>query len=317
MKANHNQQQCQSKLFNRIKISTSFITNNIYFILNTSITLQKAAKLVQITTPLNTETNYSESMDITFENVNVLVVGGGGSGESATSRGGRGGGGGALLYVSDASPSEYKNQNIKYKIGNGGAERNGFDSILILSGISIKAGGGYYGTNNGDLSGAGGDGYNASKPGAGGGGGNYTPGVKYGGGGGGGVNGAGSISSSDKSGIGGQGVSSINPSTINNTSYKGGDGVGSVIKGGPAGTNPIGSSMSIPLFALGGTGKGGDGSYQGVYGQGGGGGSYGDGGSGLSGKSYKGGYGAGGTGKSDSIDEDNSGGQGIFVLYYF
>ena len=285
--------------------------------INTSITLQKAAKLVQITTPLNTETNYSESMDITFENVNVLVVGGGGSGESATSRGGRGGGGGALLYVSDASPSEYKNQNIKYKIGNGGTERNGFDSILILSGISIKAGGGYYGTNNGDLSGAGGDGYNASKPGAGGGGGNYTPGVKYGGGGGGGVNGAGSISSSDKSGIGGQGVSSINPSTINNTSYKGGDGVGSVIKGGPAGTNPIGSSMSIPLFALGGTGKGGDGSYQGVYGQGGGGGSYGDGGSGLSGKSYKGGYGAGGTGKSDSIDEDNSGGQGIFVLYYF
>lgn len=139
MKANHNQQQCQSKLFNRIKISTSFITNNIYFILNTSITLQKAAKLVQITTPLNTETNYSESMDITFENVNVLVVGGGGSGESATSRGGQGGGGG----------------------------------------------------------------------------------------------------------------------------------------------------------------------------------SYGDGGSGLSGKSYKGGYGAGGTGKSDSIDEDNSGGQGIFVLYYF
>ena len=101
------------------------------------------------------------------------------------------------------------------------------------------------------------------------------------------------------------------------TSYKGGDGVGSVIKGGPAGTNPIGSSMSIPLFALGGTGKGGDGSYQGVYGQGGGGGSYGDGGSGLSGKSYKGGYGAGGTGKSDRIDEDNSGGQGIFVLYYF
>ena len=100
--------------------------------LYTSITLTKAAKLVQITTPLNTETNYSESMDITFENVNVLVVGGGGSGESATSRGGRGGGGGALLYVSDASPSEYKNQNIKYKIGNGGTERNGFDSILIL-----------------------------------------------------------------------------------------------------------------------------------------------------------------------------------------
>lgn len=216
-----------------------------------------------------------------------------------------------MFYTAELVPSELKEQgfNIFISIATGTSSR------FRLLGVESEIGGGVSGGNSAGSS-KGGNGYSIGKPGAGGGGGSFT--MNQIGAGGAGVNGGGS---GIGLGTGGAGVSSSTPTTSNQQRWNGGSGT--VFGGGLGGENPATTLLQIPLFALGGTGKGGDGYVDGVvrYGQGGGGGSYGNGGGGGaedggSRSKQDGGYGAGGAGATNQMHMQFTGGQGIAVLYY-
>lgn len=269
--------------------------------LYTSITLTKATKLVQITTPTAVWTD--PNLDVSFSKFDFLLVGSGGRGSVGSGGGGNGGGGAAMFYNRSLVPSELKEQGFEINI----PSIYSTNARFRILGVESNIGGGISG-GDGSNSGRGGNGYSIGKPGAGGGGGGYR--TYRVGSGGGGVNDSGR---DVNVGTGGLGVSSSNPTTSNQTSYHGGSG--DVFGGGKGGINPATTLLQIPLFALGGTGKGGDGFVDDVvhYGQGGGGGSYGDGGGASN---PNGGYGAGGAGSTNQMHIQYEGGQGIAVLYY-
>ena len=208
-----------------------------------------------------------------------------------------------MFYTASLVPSELKEQGFAINI----PLVYSTNARFRMLGIESNIGGGISGENFTN-SGRGGDGYNIGKPGAGGGGGGFST-YKLGAGGG-GVNDSGR---DVNVGTGGLGVSSSTPTTSNQTSYHGGSG--DLFGGGLGGVNPSSILLQIPLFALGGTGKGGDSFIDNTihYGQGGGGGSYGDGGGASD---PNGGYGAGGAGSTNQMQIQYEGGQGIAVFYY-
>ena len=251
------------------------------------------------------------NLDLAYSKFDFLLVGSGGSGSVQSGGGGNGGGGAAMFYTAELVPSELKEQGFAVHIPSAPSTNAKFRVL----GVESNIGGGAPGGNSTNSS-KGGNGFSIGKPGGGGGGGSYTMNQK--GAGGAGVNGGGS---GIGLGTGGAGVSSSTPTTSNQQRWNGGSGT--VFGGGLGGENPATTLLQIPLFALGGTGKGGDGYVDGVirYGQGGGGGGYGNGGGGGTedgGSSAKqdGGYGAGGAGATNQMQIQFKGGQGIAVLYY-
>ena len=279
----------------------------------------KAEKLVQVTTPLDSETAFTFESGYLF--VDVLGVGSGGGG-SFQGRGGSGGG--SMFYLADADiktiddntytiPSPNKSSQTYYsymvfgnniQCGLNSTSRNGTQGPVI----SLS-------TNQ-----------TAVQPGSGGGGASASLTTQ-------------SAAGAQGGGVLGDGNSGIDNGVNENTPYtNGSSGSGESGNSGSGGEGwKYGSDRrgKIPLFALGGTGRGGFISMIGFPDSnnsirwdigGGGAGGYGDGGNGLcrgsSGQmagssSVDGGYGAGGGGGLGMTSYPaGDGGQGIVVLRY-
>ena len=292
--------------------------------LNTSITLQKAAKLVQITTPLNTETAINIESGFSKLEWCLVHAGAGGGGGNVRYNGGGGGGGstilGELLTLLDGGI--YTGGYIIRSGGAGGEGRTsiapgGIGSKPDMANIWFRKNESYVYNILHQFNGNGGSGAGSEGRGSNGGPGSgllNTSGVKLGIGGGGGGASEGETDLS-AGGIGGAGGSVY----YNGTTYNGGKGYSptniSVPNGGGGGSgassvsigknavNYIGAlSVSVPndfeKYGITGSGKGGNGA---IIGSGG--------------ESSLPNYGSGG--KGGKIKESGlSGQQGILFIYY-
>ena len=286
--------------------------------INTSITLQKATKLVQITTPLNTEIN--QQIEPGYTNVDFLIVsGGGGGGGGNNIAAGGGGGGGGIVYIKDHTTSI---SNLKLVVGNAGAGgaggntttqgytgNDGYKSIVTIEDVVHQAYSGRWGYGASQLNnksrGDGGDGGSVNPS-------NNDKGCGGGGGGGGSYQ---ELSAPDWGGGGGGGARNnrVNAGSIQGAI--GGKGLAHTTGGGKGGVSEGGNLNR-------GNGTGGDGGSGYTNRSTTDGGNYGTGGSGFGTSTYtvipdillpsKGDGGTGGSGTSGSNSSGGGGGGGSF-----
>ena len=307
--------------------------------INTSITLTKATKLVQITTPLGVS-DCTVEPGYTYLNFLVIGGGGGGGGASIQNNYGGGGGGGGGMWCGKNKLSNSFDSPFQIVIGGGGGGGNGayggyngelgsVTRIRATSGEIYEGYGGYggYGTisSSGNSRADGGNGgscgFSGSQTvlafgaggGGGGGGGNGSAGGGAGGGGARNLNATStstsSRGSSGNSAVGGNGGISDGgdgSSSKYHSGGNGGNGSGNTSTttpgtGGSGGSGYEGTVPSVFQFPDGGGGRGGNGIYHTGYNEYPGGG----GGGGSFGKG-----GAGGTGGNGTIGEYGAGGGG-------
>ena len=292
--------------------------------LYTSITLQKAAKLVQITTPLDTETAINIESGFSKLEWCLIQAGAGGGGGNVRYPGGGGGAGstilGELLTLSDGGT--YTGGYIIRSGGAGGQGKNstapgGIGNKPDTANIYFRKNGSYVYNVLHRFNGHGGSGASRIERGSAGGLGDGVPnttGIKLGigGGGGGGSEGETDFTAGGVGGEGGavyyngttyNGGKGYNPSNISVPNGGGGGSGASSINIGKNAVNYIGAaSVSVPndfeKYGITGSGKGGNGA---IIGSGG--------------ESSLPNYGSGG--KGGKIKESGlSGQQGILFIYY-